>query len=219
MVDKTLLNRKLNLDGLSLLALLDDNIVSSCFFDPQYRGVLDKMGYGNEGERQKERVALKQMSEKLITSFCLEIKRVLIPSGYMFLWVDKFHLCESTYEIWLPEELRVVDLITWNKLSFGNGYRSRRTSEYLLIVQKKPCLIKSWSDKSIRDVWEEKIINPRKSHPHKKPIGLIERLIKSVTNETNLVLDPCAGSFIVLDACLKTNRNFIGCDIEKKFCE
>nr|WP_280523639.1 hypothetical protein [Helicobacter muridarum] len=33
---------------------LESQSVDLCFFDPQYRGVLDKMKYGNEGERQKE---------------------------------------------------------------------------------------------------------------------------------------------------------------------
>ncbi|STQ85933.1 adenine-specific DNA methylase [Helicobacter muridarum] len=47
-------NTKLNLDGLELMQSLESQSVDLCFFDPQYRGVLDKMKYGNEGERQKE---------------------------------------------------------------------------------------------------------------------------------------------------------------------
>jgi len=52
------------MDGLTLLKSLENNSVSLVFFDPQYRGVLDKMNYGNEGERQIKRSKLIQMDEK-----------------------------------------------------------------------------------------------------------------------------------------------------------
>ena len=78
-------NSKLKMDGLDLLKSLRDNSVNVVFFDPQYRGVLDKMNYGNEGERQIERSKLPQMSEKKITSFIKEINRTLQNSGHLFL--------------------------------------------------------------------------------------------------------------------------------------
>src|SRR5438874_1525478 len=72
-------NTKLKMDGLTLLKSLENNSVSLVFFDPQYRGVLDKMNYGNEGERQIERSKLIQMNEKKIVSFMREINQVLKP--------------------------------------------------------------------------------------------------------------------------------------------
>jgi site-specific DNA-methyltransferase (adenine-specific) len=79
------LNSKLKMDGLTLLKSLENCSVSAVFFDPQYRGVLDKMNYGNEGERQIERSKLIQMNEKKIISFVREINRVVRPSGHLFL--------------------------------------------------------------------------------------------------------------------------------------
>jgi len=113
--------------------------------------------------------------------------------------------------------MNLVDLITWNKKSFGMGYRTRRTSEYLLIIQKSPKTTKNWLTKNIRDVWEEKIENPRLGHPHKKPIGLTRELIMSVVPHRGVVLDPCSGSFSTFDACKKTGVNFIGCDLTLEF--
>jgi site-specific DNA-methyltransferase (adenine-specific) len=78
-------NSKLKMDGLALLKSLENNSVSAVFFDPQYRGVLDKMNYGNEGERQIERSKLVQMGEKKIISFVREINRTLKSSGHLFL--------------------------------------------------------------------------------------------------------------------------------------
>jgi site-specific DNA-methyltransferase (adenine-specific) len=78
-------NSQLKMDGLTLLKSLENYSVSVVFFDPQYRGVLDKMNYGNEGERQVERSKLIQMDEKKIISFVREINRILKPSGHLFL--------------------------------------------------------------------------------------------------------------------------------------
>ena len=78
-------NLKLKMDGLNLLQSLEDCSVNTVFFDPQYRGVLEKMNYGNEGERQIERSKLPQMNEKTITHFVREIDRVLVKSGHLFL--------------------------------------------------------------------------------------------------------------------------------------
>lgn len=54
-------------------------------------------------------------------------------------------------------------------------------------------------------------------HPTQKPVPLLEWLIKTYTNEDDMVLDNCMGSGSTGVACLNTNRNFIGIEIEKKY--
>jgi len=56
-------------------------------------------------------------------------------------------------------------------------------------------------------------------HPTQKPVALFEYLIKTYTNEGDLVLDNCAGSGTTGVACKKTGRNFIGIEISEKYCE
>lgn len=206
-------NFKNKANGLCLLESLKNNSVKVVFFDPQYRGILDKMKYGNEGKsRGKARCSLTQMSEKIIISFIKEINRVLSSSGYLFLWIDKFHLVQGILP-WLDKtNLNPVDMITWDKGKIGMGYRTRRKSEYLVILQKQPCRVKNtWSIHNIPDVWVEKQI---KTHPHSKPVELQIQLIKATTNKKDVVVDPAAGGYSVLEACKKSGRTFLGCDIE-----
>lgn len=56
-------------------------------------------------------------------------------------------------------------------------------------------------------------------HPTEKPIELFEWLIKSYTNEKDLVLDNTAGSGTTAEACLKTNRQFIVIEKELDYFE
>jgi len=42
---------------------------------------------------------------------------------------------------------------------------------------------------------------------------LIRTLILATTQERDLVVDPCAGSFIVLEVCQELKREYLGCDL------
>ena len=54
-------------------------------------------------------------------------------------------------------------------------------------------------------------------HPTQKPVALMEYLIKTYTNENDTVLDNCMGSGTTGVACVNTNRNFIGIELDKNY--
>ena len=56
-----------------------------------------------------------------------------------------------------------------------------------------------------------------KYHPTQKPVALTEYLIKTYTNEGELVLDFTMGSGTTAVACKQTNRNFIGFELDKGY--
>jgi site-specific DNA-methyltransferase (adenine-specific) len=199
-------------DALELLRSLPDNCTPLGFFDPLFREGLDRQKYGNEGVgRQRERAKLPAMTGEYIDACCREFARILRPGGYLMRWLDAFALVEGVH-LRLGNALERVDLIAWDKLRIGQGHRSRRCGDYLLILQKPPIRAKAtWCDHGIRDRWSEKV--DRKIHPHIKPVELISRLIGAVTKPGDLVVDPCAGSFIVMHAAHQLGRDFIGVDL------
>jgi site-specific DNA-methyltransferase (adenine-specific) len=56
-------------------------------------------------------------------------------------------------------------------------------------------------------------------HPTAKPVALFEWLIKTYTNEGDLVLDNCIGSGTTAIAAKNTSRNFIGIELDEDYCE
>lgn len=54
-------------------------------------------------------------------------------------------------------------------------------------------------------------------HPTQKPVALLEYLIKTYTNENDIVLDNCMGSGSTGIACINTNRNFIGIELDENY--
>ena len=54
-------------------------------------------------------------------------------------------------------------------------------------------------------------------HPTQKPVNLIRWLVRTYTDEGNLVLDNCIGSGTTAIACIKEKRHFIGYEITKEY--
>ena len=75
----------------------------------------------------------------------------------------------------------------------------------------------------VDDVWDIPIINPlsreRTGYPTQKPLELMYRIIKASSNEGDVVFDPFCGCATTLVAAEKSNREWIGIDIEKKSVE
>ena len=79
------------------------------------------------------------------------------------------------------------------------------------------------SRKGSTDKYPTSIISIKKSHPSiaqhrtEKSIELLEYLIKTYSNENDLILDNCMGSGSTGVACLNTNRKFIGIELDEKY--
>ena len=61
--------------------------------------------------------------------------------------------------------------------------------------------------------------NNNRLHPTQKPVALCEYLIKTYTNEGETVLDNCMGSGTTGVACVNTDRNFIGIELDDHYFE
>jgi len=59
----------------------------------------------------------------------------------------------------------------------------------------------------------------RNNHPTVKPVALMEYLIKLISREGHVVLDPFMGSGTTGVACKKLNRNFVGIEKEPEYME
>ena len=60
-------------------------------------------------------------------------------------------------------------------------------------------------------------LDKEKYHPTQKPIALLEYLIKTYTNEGEIVLDNCMGSGSTCVACVNTNRHYIGFELDPQY--
>ena len=69
------------------------------------------------------------------------------------------------------------------------------------------------------NVWRSQERNNGKQHPTQKPNDLMERIIKTSSNQGDTVLDLFMGSGSTGVACMNTNRNFIGIELDDEYFE
>jgi site-specific DNA-methyltransferase (adenine-specific) len=63
----------------------------------------------------------------------------------------------------------------------------------------------------------QKFNRERGLHPTQKPVALCEYLIKTYSNENDIILDNCMGSGSTGIACLNTNRKFVGIELDDNY--
>jgi DNA modification methylase len=107
----------------------------------------------------------------------------------------------------------VNDVIIWHK-SNPIPIQKRLTNaiEYIFVLSKKP-VCKYYTTEYTHNVWKFPVDSGGKGHSAVFPLELPLNLIKNFTKEGDLILDPFMGSGTTGLACIKTNRNYIGFEI------
>lgn len=94
-----------------------------------------------------------------------------------------------------------------NKVDGAIGNRPSREGEYTKKYENYPNNILNFD------------LESKGVHPTQKPVTLFEYLIKTYTNENEIVLDNCLGSGTTAVACELNNRKWIGFETEPKYIE
>ena len=164
-----------------------------------------------------------------------ESYRVLKPGGT--LWVSgtyhNIYIIGSIISSF--KDFRILNNITWVKTAPPPNLSCRfftHSTETILWIRKGQKtkhyfnydLMKSNNNgKQMKDVWI--MGRPKKDekkfgkHPTQKPEEVIERMIHASTQENDIVLDMFNGSGTTGVVCARNNRNYIGIDSDKSYCE
>lgn len=110
-----------------------------------------------------------------------------------------------------PQGIIKVDKRWSRPQKYENGHKLKRESHKLdriIEFENYPKNILKFSNSSNKE---------RGLHPTQKPVALLEYLIKTYSNEDETVLDFTMGSGSTGVACKKTNRNFIGIELDENY--
>lgn len=199
-------------DGLELLRDLKDEVAQLVIFDPQYKNA--KISARHIRENYHPLPHFNQENSD-IKCFFYNLERVLKSSSFCLLWIDDVTLLKLDWlKSWLTPKLKAIEILTWSKgnyVGLGTNY-FRKNTEFSLLIQKEP-FVKKVKDKSIKNLFIEIVNFTQRHNTHQKPLKMTQAIIQQLTNEGDLVIDPCAGSFVSLRACQSLKRNFLGTDL------
>jgi site-specific DNA-methyltransferase (adenine-specific) len=208
-------------DCLKYLPKIPDESIDLILTDPPFFMKLDSFKISNKGKKGKEfkffnrSLADLSVMTPFFSNLFYEFQRVIKDTSSIYIFCDG-----QTYPLfwyYLYPFTKSVRPLIWDKKVSIVGYLWRHQHE--LIAFGEMCLypkIKTGDGDIIRVSTvklEERI------HPAQKPVELLKLLILKSSKENDVVLDPFLGSGTTMLACLQTNRNCIGIEIEPKYTE
>ena len=113
-----------------------------------------------------------------------------------------------------PQGLIEKDIPTINKGDRGKKDRGAGGTNYGIATKDSVQKYENYP----RDVLKFGVVM-KPIHPTEKPTDLLEYFIKTYTNENDVVLDNTIGCGSTAIACLNTNRNYIGFELDKTYCD
>lgn len=116
-----------------------------------------------------------------------------------------------------------TQLLVWNKTNpspLCNG-KYIQDIEFIVFVRGKNAPFNNSAPTAIKyRVKKYPFVSPKQRiHPTQKPVDLMKELVELHTFEEQLVFDPFMGSGSTGVACKELNRGFIGCELNKDFCD
>lgn len=214
-------------DMLQELKQITENSIDCLVTDPPYKivsggctkplgGVLGSVTSGilNRNINNVKTGSLFDYNSLSFAEWMPEVYRVLKPKSHAYIFISGRRLNELTNEA-LKTGFIWQNLLVWKKQNVTPNKWYMNQCEFILMLRKGGA-------KNINDMGSTtclEFLNPtgNKTHPTEKPVDLLKHLILNSTKENETVLDPFMGTGNTGIACIDTNRNFIGFEIDTKF--
>jgi DNA modification methylase len=217
------LNKITHGDCYELIKKLPDNSVDCVYTDIPY--LYENGGCGTSRIAQQVKKMKKELQDAGIYdgidySIFYEFVRVL-KNINCFIWCSKMQIY-PILKWWNENTDCTYQILTWNKtnpvpMCNGNWLSD---IEYCLYFNRGTKLNDGIEHKS---KWYTSSLNVKDkslfSHPTIKPVELVKRHLLHTTQPNDIVLDCFMGSGTTAVACKNTGRQFVGFEIEKKWCD
>lgn len=218
-----MINQIFNEDCLEGMKRIPDKSVDLCVIDPPYKvssggrsGSAFRGASGRSANPLSTSGKLFRFNDIHPRDYMKEIYRVLKDGTHFYCMTNDKNMKSMLV---CAEEVgfKLHNILVWKKGMHTPSQFYLKNVEYILFLRKGPAkYINSMGSFTLIDipgVFGDKI------HPSEKPLDLISHMIRNSSNFGDTVLDCFMGSGTTAIACLETNRNYIGFEIDKNYYE
>jgi len=194
-------------DCLDILETIGNNSIDLVITDPPYG---DNCGYGR-GNKE----ILNNEDESINYKFLDKIYPKMKDNTSLYLFSNwKFEgYLRSYIENNTNFNIRMLIIIVKNNIEMGYGFRNQY--EVCLVLEKGKA---KYNFNNFSNVLKMDNINhSEETHPHTKHLNIIEKIIKHSSSENDVVFDGFLGSGSTVEACIRTNRRYIGVELDHKW--
>ena len=153
------------------------------------------------------------------SQYAPEFYRVLKDGSHCYIMTNHINLIEML-NTFTSNGFHFIKSLIWNKGNKIMGLYYMSQFEYILFFRKgKGIQINNCGTSDILDIPNKKTKDKDGNNIHdtEKPVKLMEILIENSSKENDIVLDPFMGSGSTGVACVNTNRNFIGVELDENY--
>ena len=196
--------------------LIDDGVkVDLVLTDPPYL-----MNYSSRWIKNKEhdfrKPIMNDNNSQLLEQSMPLLKQLLKVGGgfYMFCNSNKIDFFKQLVEKYLD----IHNILIWIKNNHSAGDLKgayAKCTEFIIFASNGRHILKNGRD--LDTLYYNRVVGNMQQHQNQKPTDLLEFLINKSSNPNDLVLDCFMGSGSTGVACLQTNRNFIGIELDEKY--
>ena len=211
------LNKIYNEDCIEGMKNISDNSIDLIVTDPPYL-VKYKTGRRKDKLHKFTKEILNDDNEQLLKDYIKECHRIMKDDTAMYMF------CSSNKVDFFKQELdqyfTIKNMIIWVKNSHTAGDLQSafgRKYEIVFLVNKGRS---KFNGTRLTDVWEfKRVAGKGQLHQNQKPVEMIEQCIEKHSNENDVVFDGFMGSGTTAIACINTNRNYIGFELDEEYYE
>lgn len=202
------------IDCLELLKELPDNSINLLLVDQHYG--IDFQSWWVEKNSRLDKI---KNDEEPFVGFLPEAKRVLKDTGAAIVFA-RWDVRQKFIDKMTKCGFNVRNVLIWDKVIHGTCDLKRAYgSRYESIIFASGKDFKFPGKRPTDILCFQRTAFKQLKHPNEKPIELLEELIRQTTREGDVVLDCCMGSGSYGVACMNTNRNFVGIELDEKYFE
>lgn len=211
-----------NQDCLEGMKGIPDQSVDLIVTDPPYkltsRGSSGTMsGYWTNDITKRGKVF--ENNDVEIEDYLGEFYRILKDTSHCYIMCNNLNL-PHFFEVISKSKFNFVKLLVWDKCTKICGKYYMGQVEHIFLLRKggdKPINDCGTSDLLSFPNKKDKAYNGENIHDSQKPIALFQTMIENSSKEGEIILDPFIGSGTCAIACMRTNRHYIGFELDKKY--
>ena len=216
------LNTIYNEDCMEGMKQIPNNSIDLIATDPPYK-TTSRGNAGNSGGMLQKEVNLKgkvfKHNDISPKDYVPEFYRVLKDGSHCYIMTNHVNL-QKILNVCTENGFKFIKSIIWDKGNkiMGQFYMSQ--FEYILFFRKgRGIKINNCGTPDILSIPNKKTKdkNGKNLHDTEKPIDLMKILIENSSKENDLVLDPFMGSGTTAIACLNTDRQYIGFELDPDY--
>ena len=199
-----------------MMKLADDGVkVDMICTDPPYL-----MNYKTGRRKDKTHDFCKPIANdtnfELIKDIMPLLFELLNQGGAIYMFCNANHI--DYFKQQIEQHFVLKNILIWVKNNWSAGDLKgayAKQTEFILYAVKGRHILNGARDTDT--LYYNRVVGNMQLHQNQKPVDLCKYLINKSSNENDTVLDCFMGSGSTGVACLQTNRNFIGIEVEEKY--